>query len=124
MAADLSQYSKSELAAGFARMRGVVKRANEKTKLVAARGVNSGLTVAAGYGVGVLKNRMGDENGNVLIPGTNVQADLAAGVVLALAGVAGMGGNRADEIAAVGSGMLAGYAAVAGYKFGLPGEGR
>lgn len=121
--ADLALYSKSQLASTVERMKGTVKRARETTKAMTERSVASALTAGAGYGVGVLKNKLG-EDGKLLIPGTSVEADLAAGVVLSLAGIMGLAGDKSSELLAVGNGVLAGHLAVAGYLHGLPGADR
>jgi hypothetical protein len=121
--ADLSLYSKGQLAGTVERMKGSLKRARENTKAITERSVASALTAGSGYAVGVAKNKFG-EGGKLFIPGTSVEADLAAGVVLSLAGVMGMAGDKSAELLAIGNGVLAGHLAVAGYLHGLPGEGR
>jgi hypothetical protein len=121
--ADLSLVSKGQLASTVERMKGTVKRARETTKAITERSVASALTAGSGYAVGVAKNKFG-EGGKLLIPGTSVEADLAVGVVLSMAGVMGMAGDKSPELLAVGNGILAGHLAVAGYLHGLPGEGR
>jgi len=121
--ADLTLVSKSQLANTVERMKGTVKRARETTKAMTERSVASALTAGAGYGVGVMKKNFG-EGGKLYIPGTQVEADLAAGVVLSLAGIMGLAGDKSSELLAVGNGVLAGHLAVAGYLHGLPGEGR
>lgn len=120
---NLSLYSKGDLAASLDRAKAMAKRARETTKQVTERAVQSGLTAGAGYAVGLAKNKMG-EGGKLLLPGTQVEADLAAGILLTAGGILGLAGDKSPELLAIGNGVLAGYLAVQGYQNGLPGSGR
>lgn len=122
--ANLSLYSKGDLAASLDRAKAVAKRARETTRQVTERTVQTGLAAGAGYAVGVAKNTMGGVGGKLLLPGTQVEADLAAGIILSAGGILGLAGDKSPELLALGNGVLAGYLAVAGYVNGLPGENR
>lgn len=120
---NLSLYSKGDLAQSLDRAKAIAKKAREKTKEVTERAVQSGLTAGAGYAVGLAKNKLGD-GGKLLLPGTQVEADLAAGILLTAGGVLGLAGDKSPELLAIGNGVLAGYLAVQGFQNGLPGSGR
>lgn len=107
----LSTRSKTELASSLTRAKALASRARESAKAITKRTVSSALTVGAGAAVGVLHAEFG-EGGKVLLPGTEVEADLVLGIVTAGLGVAGVAGEYSDELAAIGSGALAGYAAI------------
>jgi hypothetical protein len=77
------------------------------------------LTVGAGYAVGVARNSFGTgEEKKLLIPGTEIEADLAVGVITTLAGAVGLADNYSDQLVALGSGMLAGNLAIKALKGG------
>lgn len=120
---DLSLYSKGELANSLERAKAIAKKAREVTKVTTERTVQSALTYGAGYATGLARNKLGS-GGKLLIPGTPVEADLAAAVILTAAGVMGLAGEKSPELLAIGNGVGAGYMALLGLQNGLPGEGR
>ena len=88
-----------------------ISRAKEQGEQVIGAVTDAALTVAGGVAVGALRGYAGGPDGNVYLPGTHVQADLAAGVLLVAAGVSGVAGKNGDKAIALGSGMLAVIAA-------------
>lgn len=113
--AAIQEKTKSELASAYERMKNGIAKAKAESKQLAARGTTAGLTVGGGWAVGAARKRFG-KNGKTLIPGTEVEGDLAVGVVLTLAGLVGAGDELAPQITGLGSGVLAGYAALAAAK--------
>ena len=117
---NLAHASKSKLAASLERMQSTVKRARQETRQITSRTVNTVLTAGSGYMVGALHNHFGTgEENKVLIPGTEIEADLALGVVISLAGVVGIADDYSEEMCSVGSGILAGYLAIKASKGGF-----
>lgn len=111
--------SKTELAAAYTRAKATLANARKETKAITGRAVNGALTVGAGYGVGALRNKFGEGPEKKLnIPGTEIEADLAVGVVCLLTGVAGMADDKSDLLTAVGAGTLGGYAAIQAFQHG------
>lgn len=107
MAQSLTQWkAKAERLANSA------KRAREASKEVGERGLGAVAAVGAGYGVGKFIKNYGDKP----IPSTEIPAVPAVAAAVALAGVAGMAGNMSSFAAALGSGGLAGYAAIKGMQ--------
>lgn len=112
-------HSKSKMAAALENARGTIKRAKAETRAITSRAVNSALTVGAGYAVGTARNALGvGEDKKLLIPGTEIEADLALGVALSLAGVVGLADDYSEELVALGSGMLAANLAIKSMKGG------
>lgn len=111
--------SKNELAKAYERGKATLARARTETKAITGRAVNSALTVGSAYGVGALRNKFGEgAEKKLLIPGTEIEGDLALGVIATLAGVAGLAEDKSDLLAAVGSGSLAAYVAIASFQRG------
>lgn len=104
----LMEKSKSELAAGLARARATLTNAKKEAKEITRRGANVGVTVGTGFAVGLARNKYGEGDDRALyIPGTEIEADLAAGVVMAGLGVVGMGDEYSDFLCSAGAGALA-----------------
>lgn len=111
---NLAQKSKTDIAAAYNRAMSTLKNAKEQSRAITGRAVGSVLTSGAGWGVGALRSKFGEGDGKKLfIPGTQVEADLAAGVLIVAAGVVGLAGDRSEELCAVGNGVLAGHLAIA-----------
>jgi hypothetical protein len=105
--------SKSELATGLQRARATLTKAKEETKQITRRGANVASTVGTGFAVGLARNKYGEGVAKELyIPGTEIEADLALGVVMAGMGVVGMGDEYSDILCSVGAGALAGNLAI------------
>jgi delta 1-pyrroline-5-carboxylate dehydrogenase len=121
--ANLTEYSKSQLASALQRSKSIIAKARNETKLITKRTVNVGLTAGSGYLVGLARNKLGD-GGKLKIPGTEVDADLVAGVVMSVAGLAGFGDDYNEQLCSIGAGTLAGYLAIEGMNNGLPGPNR
>lgn len=105
---NLATKPKSQLVAAVERYRGSIARAKEQAKAVGRRTINGGLTVGSGYAVGMARNKFGA----VEVPGTEVPADLAIGCAATAIGLMGWADDYSDAIVAVGSGTLAGCAAI------------
>lgn len=111
------QKSKPELVQAYNRARSAIANAKEKSRGAAQRGTSAVLTVGGGYIVGMARKKMGEGSDNkILIPGTEIEGDLLAGGALVGAGLLGLGDEYAPQLTALGSGMLAGYAAIAALK--------
>lgn len=110
------QMTLTEARGAVERYRGSLRRIREQAEVVSNRAVGLGANVALGAAVGAARKKWGEGPENkIAIPGTRIDADLAAGVVLALAGVTGMAGKQSEVVTAVGSGVLTGYATLAAY---------
>lgn len=102
----------------ISRLRGQITRAREQTEAIAGRAMNGGITVAAGYGLGMAINKFGT-GGRLLVPGTDMDAGLVGGGLLLVAGVAGLGGEKYSEpLVSAGAGLLAGQLAISTYQDG------
>jgi hypothetical protein len=88
-----------------------LKRAKEKGEVVATRAMRAVTTVAGGAAVGIMRGMWGDSAGDVHLPGTKIDADMALGVASVLAGVSEVAGKASDEVLAFGAGALAVVAA-------------
>jgi hypothetical protein len=86
-----------------------IAKAKEQGEVITGRVSHAALTVGGGALVGAMRGYMGDPRDGyaVYLPGTKVHADLAAGVALAGAGIAGVGGKHTDTLVSLGSGVLA-----------------
>lgn len=106
--ADLSTTSKSNLVSALQRARNSVIAARVEGKKIAGRGINTGLTVGTAFGLAQLRKNYGEGSAKrYVVPGTDIDLDLAVGVLAAGAGVAGMADDYSDAVAAVGAGALA-----------------
>lgn len=85
-----------------------VKNIKIQSAEIGERALGGGAAVVAGYGVGILVKKGYDKP----IPNTEIPVIPAAAAVLALAGVGGLAGKMSDLAVHVGSGALAGYAAI------------
>lgn len=111
--AAIEEKPKSEVVKALKRARTAIQNTREGAKAGAARAINTGLTVGSGYGVGLLRKKYGEgANNKLFIPNTEIEADLAAGVLLSLGGIVGIAGDKSDSVAAVGGGILAGCLAI------------
>jgi hypothetical protein len=114
---NLVEKSKGELAAGLQRARAALANAKENGKAITNRAISSSLTVGSGYLVGLSRKKLGQgSQKKLLVPGTEIEADLAIGVLTTLAGVAGVGDENAGHLCAIGSGTLAGYSAITAFQ--------
>lgn len=119
MSTALASKSKSELMNGLQRARATLVNAKKETKNITRRGANTALSAGAGYGVGALRSKFGSgPNKELYIPGTEVQGDLAVGVIASLVGVAGMADEQSDLLCAFGGGVLAGHLAIQSFVHG------
>lgn len=110
---NLSSLPPSQLRKALERAKGVAKRAREEGEHIAGRAIQSGLTVGAGYGTGLLRAKFGEGPLRELkIPKTQVDADLAAGLALTFAGTVGLTGKYSEETCALGAGVLAAHGAL------------
>lgn len=120
MASDLATKSKNELVAYAQRAKSAITRAKQETKEITRRSVGVGLTAGSGYLVGALRNKYGEgEQRKMLVPGTEIEADLALGVVASLAGAIGLADEYSDVLCQVGGGTLAAYLAIKGFESGF-----
>lgn len=86
-----------------------IKLAREKAELVTGRVVTATVTVAGGAASGALNGVWGkpEDGGIAKFPGTKLDADLAGGTLILLAGITDMAGKESDKAIAFGSGMVA-----------------
>lgn len=98
----------TEYKAGYQRAIARLKASKEQAVEIGERGIGGAAAVAAGYGVGVAVKKGYDKN----IPNTEIPAIPAAAAIVAIAGVAGFAGRMSDVAVHLGSGALAGYAAI------------
>lgn len=86
-----------------------IKHAREKAEVVTNRVVTGTVTVAGGAAAGAINALWAkpEDGGVAKFPGTKLDADLATGLLITLAGVTDMAGKESDKALAFGSGMLA-----------------
>lgn len=96
--------------------KGQIKRAREKGEIAAVRSMRAVSIIGGGAAVGLIRGLGNDKGGKAKIPGTQIDADLTAGVVAVMAGLTGVGGKASDSLVDFGSGMLAVLAAEATAK--------
>lgn len=109
--------SMSKALEALSRMKATVARKREEIEAITGRTINGATTVAAGAALGMAIHKFG-ENGRLTVPGTDVDAGLAGGVVLMGIGIAGMGGRYSDVLASAGAGLLAGQLAISTFQDG------
>jgi hypothetical protein len=106
---------------------GRAERTKHEAKARAARAISAGETVAGGLGIGFVRGKMEDANGQWLIPGTTVDIEMAVGAALTLGPIlAPMLGIDAledleEHMLPVGAGVLAHYTGQAGRNFAKTG---
>lgn len=107
----LTSGSASKLLDKVERLQSAAKRHKEALQLGAERGMAAGLGVAGGAAVGAARHYLGDSNGEIKIPGTQIDADAVAGAALIALGISGVGGKASDSCLSLGIGVMAGYMA-------------
>lgn len=112
----LTTGSASKLLDKVERLQATAKRHKEALALSAERGMAAGLGVAGGAAVGAARHYLGDSNGEIKIPGTEIDADAVAGAALIALGISGVGGKASESCLALGTGVMAGYLAFATKK--------
>lgn len=112
---NLAEQPKSKILSAYERARNTIQKGRAEAKGVALRGTTAGLAVGGGWAVGMARKKFGS-GGKTLIPGTEVEGDLAVGIVLTAAGLFGLGDEFSPQVAGLGSGILAGYAALSAAK--------
>lgn len=89
-----------------------IKRAKEERQEQVELAVGVAAVVAGGAAVGALRSYYGKgEKGEVNVPGTDIDADAVAALLLVGAGVTGLAGKQSHAVAMFGAGMSAGIAA-------------
>ena len=83
-------------------------KVRDEARVVTKRTVSTALGTGAGFGVGYVRANYGE----VKVPGTTVDADLTVGLAAAVLGITGLAGDQSDHAASIGTGVLAGYAAL------------
>lgn len=101
--ADLAQVPKGELIKRFQSMRSMVKNARAETEAITERAMNATATVAGGALCGAMRGM--DEP--LVVPGTEIGADVALGGAAIIVGVTGLAGKASDAATAFGSGLAA-----------------
>lgn len=96
--ADLATMSKQELLDVATRARGSLKRLRENAegageRMMGALALNGGAAVSGG-----LRALLGDDKGNLNLPGTEVDAMLLAGTAGQLAAIAGLFGKQSTNM--------------------------
>jgi hypothetical protein len=123
---DLMKLPKEDLADGFTRMAGRVKKVKEKAKEAAEDIMGLALAGGAAFGVGYW---IGNIKGGHAVDGTDptedlklfgMDKDLVVGIGLAALGLTGMGGKRMSGAAkAAGTGVLSYWAGSAGERMAI-----
>jgi hypothetical protein len=109
--------SKTEAVKALQRAKTSIANFKRKTQVPIRRTVNGALTVGAGWAVGVTRANYGEgAEKRILVPGLEMDADLLGGGALLLAGIMGFADEYSDSLCAIGSGALAGYAALEGFQ--------
>jgi hypothetical protein len=101
--ADLAAVPKSELIKRFQSMRNTLKNAREETAEITERAMAATATVAGGALCGAMRGM--DEP--LVVPGTEIGADVALAGAAIVVGVTGLAGNASDAATAFGSGLAA-----------------
>lgn len=84
-----------------------IQKAKEEGEVYAGRVTHLALSGAGAAATGAIRGLMGDATGHAYIPGTKVDAEVAIGLGLGLAGVAGVAGKHSDNMVSFATGMLA-----------------
>lgn len=106
--ADTTTLSKADLIARWDRAKKSAARMRQEGEAITARGLRGMLTVSGGATVGCMRGLWGDtKTGDVMIPGTEVEADAAVGTLVSLGATLGLAGEASDYAAAYGYGILA-----------------
>jgi len=93
-------------------MRGI----KEKGKVITSRVVNVGAQAGTGYLVGMARKKYGTGAAKkIFVPGTEVEGDLAGGVLLSVAGIAGLGDNFSDVLCSIGGAAVASNLAISAF---------
>lgn len=115
----LMERSKTELATGLARARATLANAKKEAKDITRRGANVGITGGTGFLVGLARSKYGEgADKQILIPGTEIEADLAVGILAGAAGVVGLADEYSDFLCSIGGGALAANLAIRGFTKG------
>ncbi len=110
----------SKYLAQLDKIKGTLKRAKEETRAITHRGVQTALTAGTAYAAGAARHSWGEGPDKAIkIPGTDIEADLAGGVLLSLLGVSGFADDYSDQLVAIGSGMLAANLAIKAFVGGF-----
>lgn len=105
--------SKQELQKALVRAKSSMARIRETSGEIAGRGISTGVAVASSAGFAMARKKFGaGTEKRLLIPGTQVDADLVYGTIAALVGISGAPGKHSDTLAASGAGALSGYTAL------------
>lgn len=121
MAIELRDKPKSELVAGYTRLKATMAKHKvvEKTKAVARRATNTAVAAGAGYGVGALRSKFGvGAHKDIYIPGTDIEADLVTGVLCSGLGLTGMAEEYSDTLCSFGGGVMSAYLAIKAFNNG------
>jgi hypothetical protein len=102
MASELAAVPKSEIVARYQRMKNTLKNAKKETEQVATRAMHATAALGGGAVCGVMR---GWEDEAMMVPGTEIPADVALAALAIGAGVTGMAGNASDSAVAFGSGL-------------------
>lgn len=103
----VTDLSKSELVSRVQRASNQLKNIKKEASEIAARTVDGAVNLAGATASGVIRGW--NENGEpVMVPGTEVPADLAFGGLLMVVGITGMGGEASRPLGSLGAGLAAG----------------
>lgn len=104
--------TKSDYRERWERAKKMTARMREEGQAITRRGINGMLTVSGGATVGAMRGFWGAKTtGDVLIPGTEIEADAAIGTALSLGATLGLAGDLSDFAGSYGYGMLAAVSA-------------
>jgi hypothetical protein len=102
----LSEISKADAIAAMQRAKATVRRMRAGSESIVRRSVCGVLTVAGGVSDGAVRGFWGDAQGQVNIPGTEIDFPATLGSVLSAGAAFGLAGEASDYLAAYGFGML------------------
>lgn len=101
--ADLAAVPKGELVKRLQSARSMIQNARKETEEITTRAMNATASVAGGALCGAMRGM--DEP--LMVPGTDINADVALGAAAIVVGVTGMAGKASDAATSFGSGLAA-----------------
>jgi hypothetical protein len=111
--------SKQEALAALGRAKNLIQKTKVEAKQISKRALDTGITVGSAYLVGKVRAAKGEgAEKRILIPGTDIDAELAIGSLAALAGISGLLDEMSDPVRSFGDGLLAANAAIMGFTKG------
>ena len=111
--------SKGEALAALSRAKNLIQKTKVEARAISGRAIDTGITVGSAYLVGKLRATRGEgADKRILIPGTDIDAELAIGSLACLAGISGLLDDKSDLVRSFGDGLLSANAAIMGFTKG------